>query len=183
MAESSKAKDSSESLLLQETRPSSRASSLQPDFDGKLRCMFEIAHKFAEGTLAVRARPSLETLFLRRLLRHINGNIKEDLQPRLFSPGRACELSVIVDPGSPDLLTRPMKWSPEEEAMRQPFANANIQLATEPSLDELLQFVETLKGKKVALYASAQGSFAHTGKPCSFGGVRFLRMREGGLAW
>lgn len=95
------------------------------------------------------------------MLKHVNGVVREDLQPRLFATGRTCELSVLVDPGSPDLLNRPMKFSAEEEAMRQPFANSNIQLATEPTLEELLQFVETLKGKKVALYASAMGSFAH----------------------
>lgn len=163
--ESSRARVANESLVPQdpigETRPSSRASSFQPDVDGQLRCTFEIAHKFVEKTQPIRTKLNLETLFLRRLLQHVNGIIREDLQPRLFPTGRTCELSVLVDPGSPDLLTRPLKLSAEEEAMRQPFATSNIQLATEPSLEELLQFVETLKGKKVALYASAMGSFAH----------------------
>lgn len=36
-----------------------------------------------------------------------------------------------------------------------------MRIANEPSLDQLLQFVETLRGKNATLYASASGSFAH----------------------
>ncbi|EEB95269.1 hypothetical protein MPER_05786, partial [Moniliophthora perniciosa FA553] len=34
-------------------------------------------------------------------------------------------------------------------------------VGTEPSLEQLTTFVDTLKGKKVHLYASSNGSFAH----------------------
>jgi osomolarity two-component system response regulator SSK1 len=109
----------------------------------------------------IRPRPNLESLILRRLLRRINGTISSDITPRLFTPGRATELSLLVEPGSEDLLVKPPSLSLEEEAARQPFANANIQLATEPSLEELFTFLDTLKGKRVALFASGKGSFAH----------------------
>lgn len=164
-----------------EGRSSSRASSLFPDFDGPIRCTFDIAHKFSSpdttgitpaeseriipnpnpSPVLVRTRPNLDSLILRRLLRRINGTIKPDLAPKLFAPGRSTELTVLVEAGSPDLLAKPPSFTPEEEAARQPFINANIQLAAEPSLEELFSFLDTLKGKKVALYASGKGSFAH----------------------
>lgn len=178
--ESSKSKTQTDPLdppdSNEQSRSASRASSIQLDFDGTLRCTFEIAHKFCTpdpGNVSsdnhgdspinalFREKPRFETIFLRRLLRHISGSVKEDLQPRLFSLGRACEFTVILEPGSPELLTRPIKLSPEEEAIRQPYANANIQLAMEPSLEEITQFVDSLRGKKAILHANANGSFAH----------------------
>lgn len=53
----------------------------------------------------------------------------------------------------------PQKLTPEEETMRQPFSN--VRLANEPSLAELRQFAETLRGKKVAFHASSSGAFAN----------------------
>ncbi|EJD00878.1 uncharacterized protein FOMMEDRAFT_141652 [Fomitiporia mediterranea MF3/22] len=157
------------------SRSSSRASSL-PGYDGPLRCTFEVGHKFGlsdaihamennpqitAGTSLFRARPRLDTLLFRRVLHRVGGTVKEDLQPRLFSPGRSCELSIVLEPGSEDILSQSPKLSAEELSMRQPYASMNIQLASEPTLEELNQFVEQLKGKKVALHASARGSFAH----------------------
>lgn len=158
-----------------ESRSSSRASSM-PDYDGPLRCTFDVGHKFAlkdgahvmennplvtaESSL-FRAKPRLDTILFRRLVQQIGAEVKEDLEPRMFSPGRICELSVVLEPGSPEILSQPPRLTPEEQALRQPYANMNIQLASEPSLEELLQFAETLRGKKVALHASAKGSFAH----------------------
>lgn len=159
-----------------ESRSSSRASSSVNDFDGPLRCTFEVGHKFVSPntklsiknnpcvgaeTPLVRAQPRLNSVIFRRLLARIRGTVKTDLEPRLFTPGRSCTLSVVLDSGSPDLLTNPPKLSAEEAALRQPYANINLQLASEPCLGELLQFVDSLKGKKVTLHASVDGSFAH----------------------
>lgn len=162
---------------LGESRSSSRASSSAPYFDDPLRCVFHVGHKFATGDLSsavmannplvtsatslFRAKPRLDTIFFRRILSRVNGSIKEDIQPRLFSPGRACDLTVLLDAGSPDLLSEPPNLSVEEEALRQPYASMNIQLASEPSLEELQRFVGSLRGRKAALHASAKGSFAH----------------------
>ncbi|KAH8102810.1 hypothetical protein DFH11DRAFT_1735128 [Phellopilus nigrolimitatus] len=179
-AETIKQKEKRESQDVQksgeESHSPSRTSSSTPDFDGPLWCTFDVGHKFAApdsipvmegsprvvaGTSLFRAKPALDTIFFRRLLVQLSGTIKEDLQPRLFSPGRSCEFSLALEAGSAELLTRPPNHSAEEEAVRQPYANANIRLASEPSLEELFQFAETMKGKKVALHASAKGSFAH----------------------
>ncbi|KAL5527154.1 hypothetical protein ACEPAG_5945 [Sanghuangporus baumii] len=158
-----------------ESRSLSRASSV-PDDDGPLRCTFDVGHKFAStdaaytvennpritaGSSLFREKPRLDTVLFRRLIQRIGGTVKEDLEPRMFAPGRSCELSVLLEPGSAEILSQPPKLSPEEQALRQPYSNMNIQLASEPSLEELLQFAETLKGKKVVLHASAKGSFAH----------------------
>ncbi|KAL5488284.1 MGSSK1 [Sanghuangporus weigelae] len=158
-----------------ESRSLSRASSGRDD-DGPLRCTFDVGHKFAStdaaytmennpritaGSSLFRAKPRLDTVLFRRLIQRIGGTVKEDLEPRMFAPGRSCELSVLLEPGSAEILSQPPKLSPEEQALRQPYSNINIELASEPSLEELLQFAETLKGKKVVLHASARGSFAH----------------------
>ncbi|KAL5508484.1 MGSSK1 [Sanghuangporus vaninii] len=158
-----------------ESRSLSRASSV-PDYDGPLHCTFDVGHKFAStdaayamennphitaGSSLFRTKPRLDTVLFRRLIQRIGGTVKEDLEPRMFAPGRSCELSVLLEPGSAEILSQPPKLSPEEQALRQPYSNINIQLASEPSLEELLQFAETLKGKKVVLHASAKGSFAH----------------------
>ncbi|OCB84579.1 hypothetical protein A7U60_g8565 [Sanghuangporus baumii] len=158
-----------------ESRSLSRASSV-PDYDGPLHCTFDVGHKFAStdaayamennphitaGSSLFRPKPRLDTVLFRRLIQRIGGTVEEDLEPRMFAPGRSCELSVLLEPGSAEIVSRPPKLSPEEQALRQPYSNINVQLASEPSLEELLQFAETLKGKKVVLHASAKGSFAH----------------------
>ncbi|KAI5122167.1 hypothetical protein M0805_007065 [Coniferiporia weirii] len=159
-----------------EGRSPSRASSSALELDGPLQWTFNVGHKFATpdssletessphvtpSNSLVRSKPRLDTILLRRLLKRIGGTVKEDLQPHSFSPGRSCDLTVVLGAGSAEILSQPTKLTIEEEAIRQPFASMNIQLASEPSLEVLLQFAETLKGKKVALHASAKGSFAH----------------------
>lgn len=158
------------------SRSSSRASSSVNDFEGPLRCTFEVCHKFvspgakssvksnprvAVKSSLLRTKPHFESVIFRRLLARIRGTLKSELEPKLFSSGRCCAFSVPLESGSPELLTNPPNLSAEEAALRQPYASMNIQLASEPCLSELLQFVETLKGKKVTLHANSDGSFAH----------------------
>ncbi|KAJ7499397.1 hypothetical protein FB451DRAFT_1015007 [Mycena latifolia] len=113
--------------------------------DGPIHCTIQIAHKFAPShpyatDPETREEPHFSSLLLRRLLRQIGGSLTNNLLSSTL--GRTCELSLVLDrapagskSGTPDL-------------------------AAEPTLEELAAFAETLKGAKVALYASSKGSFA-----------------------
>ncbi|KAJ7929125.1 hypothetical protein B0H13DRAFT_1965711 [Mycena leptocephala] len=113
--------------------------------DGPIRCAIQIAHKFAASNPystdgESRAEPHFSSLILRRLLRQIGGSLTHDLPSS--TGGRTCELSLILD-RAPSMSTSPTGTP-----------------GTEPTLEELSAFAETLKGAKVALYASSKGSFA-----------------------
>jgi len=141
----------------------------------RLRCTFYIAHRFSctevnyrptstppsptipqnpgPETTASSGRPPLflNTAFMSRLLHQVGGEFVTNLQPPAFSLGRGSELTVTLDYGriedppiNPDFL-----------------ACANVELAPEPTLQELATFSETLRGKKVTLCANSRGSFAH----------------------
>ena len=145
--------------------------------DGPLLCIFEVVHNINQlpGSAAATpkaelnpftrlneqaeaAKPNFDTLLCRRLLTHQNASLKIDAQPSspLGSgmPRRAYELSVLLPRGQPmeDML------SVEEEAMRQPIVG--MKLAKEPTLGELSDFAESLRGKKVTLHASLTSLFA-----------------------
>ncbi|KAJ7477206.1 hypothetical protein B0H11DRAFT_2030242 [Mycena galericulata] len=112
--------------------------------DGPIRCTIQIAHKFAssnpyEPLAESRAEPHFSSLILRRLLRQIGGSLTHDLPSS--TGGRTCELSLTFD-------------------RAPPVAASPSAAGTEPTLEELAAFAETLKGAKVALYASSKGSFA-----------------------
>ncbi|TFK43086.1 hypothetical protein BDQ12DRAFT_708946 [Crucibulum laeve] len=125
------------------------------DAEGPVRCTIRISHKYgspdsgeSEASVATQTRPEpcFATLLLRRLLRQIGANFTPDLPPpKSFTSGRTCELSVTLDRGDTPAQT-PSGESGEE--------------SSEPTLDHLAAFGETLKGKRVTLYASAKGSFA-----------------------
>ncbi|KAJ6567357.1 hypothetical protein DFH09DRAFT_1471492 [Mycena vulgaris] len=114
--------------------------------DGPIRCTIQIAHKFASSNPYAtepecRPEPQFSSLILRRLLCQIGGSLKHDVASS--SGGRTCELALTLDrapagstSGTPDTA------------------------GAEPTLEELAAFAETLKGAKVALYASSKGSFA-----------------------
>ncbi|KAJ7163801.1 hypothetical protein C8R43DRAFT_879397 [Mycena crocata] len=116
--------------------------------DGPIRCTIQIAHKFAPSnpyTTEVESRPDphFSSLILRRLLRQIGGSLTHDLPSS--TGGRTCELSLTFDRAP--------------AASRSP-AETPDPSGAEPTLEELAAFAETLKGAKVALYASSKGSFA-----------------------
>ncbi|KAJ7265884.1 hypothetical protein B0H12DRAFT_174428 [Mycena haematopus] len=115
--------------------------------DGPIHCTIQIAHKFAqlnshtsEFEPELRAEPQFSSPILRRLLRQIGGSLTHDLPSS--TGGRTCELSLAFDRAPAGA----MDVSPGETA--------------EPTLEELAAFAETLKGAKVALYASSKSSFA-----------------------
>jgi osomolarity two-component system response regulator SSK1 len=103
-----------------------------------------------------RPTPDFSTLLLRRLLRQIGASLTPNLEPNLPSR-RSYELTVILERGSPLNAKTPIPNCPNEpdyEEYGDFFAN-------EPSLEDLNQFAEQLRGRKVTLYASSKSSFAH----------------------
>jgi osomolarity two-component system response regulator SSK1 len=141
----------------------------------RLRCTFYIAHRFAcaeanyrptstppsptipqdpgpEATASSGRPPlALNNAFLSRLLQQVDGEFITNVKPQAFSQGRGSELTVILDygriedpPADPDFVPC-----------------ANVELSSEPTLQELFAFSETLRGKKVTLCASSRGSFAN----------------------
>ncbi|KAF8803949.1 hypothetical protein BYT27DRAFT_7144726 [Phlegmacium glaucopus] len=162
-------------LLEQEAHlsPIESSSSSGPDFaptddllnaasleDGPLRCIIRISHKYAPSethqgenhpsdvvTTEIRPKLSFDTLFLRRILRQIDAKLVSDLPPpELFTSGRTCDLHIALQP-LPTPSSTPVPELTDEEA--------------ELSFEQLASFGESLKGKRVTLYASADGSFAH----------------------
>jgi len=150
--------------------PIDSSSSSKPDFapienassleDVSLKCIIRISHKYAPSethqgenhprdvvTTEIRPKLSFDTLFLRRILRQIDGKLVSDLPPpELFTSGRTCDLHIALQ-RLPMPSSTPVAELTDEEA--------------EPSLEQLASFGESLKGKRVTLYASADGSFAH----------------------
>lgn len=125
------------------------------DIDGPLQCTFQISHKFGAsepstpdgGTqLPSRSRndPNFSANLLRCLLDQIGASLTPGLHPKTFPVGRACELTTTLQRGAPF-----------------PPKTADSTTDDEPTLEELATFAESLRGKKVTLYASSKGSFAH----------------------
>lgn len=163
-------------------RPSSPGKMSSPfgSGDGPMLCIFEIVHNISQaipGSAAATPRaeinpftnlaeekaamtPKLDSLFTRRIIDQQRASLKLDAQPSspLGSgmPRRAYELSVLLPRGQP--LQEPPHLTVEEEALRQPFTS--VRLAREPTLSELSEFAESLRGKKVFLHASLQSVFA-----------------------
>ena len=131
-----------------------------PEDKGRLKCIIRISHKYAPSkshqgknrprdvvTTEIRPKLNFDTLFLRRILRQIDGELISDLPPpELFTSGRTCDLRIALR-RLPTPSSTPVAELTNEE--------------TEPSLEQLASFGETLKGKRVTLYACADGSFAH----------------------
>lgn len=142
-------------------------------------CIFEIVHNLNQGAGSAAAtpkaelnpfihlkeqsetaQPKLDTVLCRRLLSAQNASLRTDAQPSSplgnGMPRRVYELSVLLPRGNP--LVEPVSLSLEEEAIRQPFAG--MKLAREPTLGELSDFADSLRGKKVTLHASLTSLFA-----------------------
>uniref|UniRef100_A0A0W0FIB4 Response regulatory domain-containing protein n=1 Tax=Moniliophthora roreri TaxID=221103 RepID=A0A0W0FIB4_MONRR len=123
------------------------------DLQGPLQCTVEIHHRFGitehpEGGnhVASRSSPSFSTLLLRRLLLNVGATLNTDITTQT---GRTSQVTFTLEAGSPPIDT-PATVTANGEG-----------IGTEPSLEQLTTFVDTLKGKKVHLYASSSGSFAH----------------------
>ena len=106
-----------------------------------------------------RNQPSFKTLILRRLLQHVGARLETGVRARnpLFV-GRCCLLSITLDRGVPTVVDPAVNLSPEDAAyIGYP---ADLRIAHEPTLEQLTQFAESLKGRKVTLIAHSKGSFA-----------------------
>jgi osomolarity two-component system response regulator SSK1 len=146
-------------------------------------CTFEIVHNISPtplkspaetpkaetpmfaGNDVERDEPDFNTLLCRRILRHVNATLHSGLveeSPPLAAgsvippPRRTYELAVLLATGQP--IIEPTILSAEEQAARQPFPS--LRLAREPTLNELADFAETLRGKRVELHASLKSLFA-----------------------
>jgi osomolarity two-component system response regulator SSK1 len=141
--------------------------------DGPLSCTIRISHKYRAGSPVFanistqraappRINPIFDSLLLHRLLRQIGATLNPDLPPPIsFTDGRTCDFTLTLDSGSLSLANTPMANDFSDEDP----------IAGEPTVDQLMFFAESLKGRKVTLYASAKGSFAHhlTGYLTSWG--------------
>ncbi|KAF9268346.1 hypothetical protein L218DRAFT_1073656 [Marasmius fiardii PR-910] len=122
------------------------------DTEGPLQCAVEIFHKFgpiepSSNFVDTRAQPVLTSLLLRRLLRKVGATLTQDLPSS--ENGRHCRISFELETGSPPVDT-PATVKANSDG-----------ISGEPSLEQLTIFMESLKGKKVNLYASSKSSFAH----------------------
>ncbi len=143
------------------TEPADAISS--PDPDLPLRCTFQITHTFAHniakippvlsGTIPGRRKPALESHILRRLVQHTSAS----LTCELTDTTSICKLSMTFDRGSPAVVNPAIILSDNDPILH---AYPDFRLSEEPTLEDLAQFVGSLKGKKVFLYADAAGIFA-----------------------
>ena len=148
-------------IPLDASEPADTISS--PDPDLPLRCTFQIIHTFAHnaakvspflpGTITGRRKPALESLILRRIVHHISAS----LTCELTDTASTCKLSMTLERGSP-VVINPAIILPDNDPFLQ--AYPEFKLSEEPTLEDLAQFVGSLKGKKVFLYADAAGIFA-----------------------
>ncbi|KAI0771992.1 hypothetical protein BD413DRAFT_475239 [Trametes elegans] len=154
-----------------------RSSSPHLGADGPLRCTFHIGHRFGmsdshspAADLAVdplegasppqpsRNQPSFKTLILRRLLQHLDARLDTDAPGKGSFVGRHCNLAVTLDRGAQSVVDPTVNLTPEDAAyLGYP---ADLRIAQEPTLEQLTQFAESLKGRKVTLIAHSKGSFA-----------------------
>ena len=131
-----------------------------PDPDLPLRCTFQITHTFAHNTAKIspvfpagRRKPALEALILRRLVHHISAS----LTCELTDTASTCKLSMTLERGSPAVVNPAIIFSDNDPLLQ---AYPDFKLSEEPTLEDLSQFIGSLKGKKVLLYADAAGIFA-----------------------
>ncbi|KAJ7087279.1 hypothetical protein B0H15DRAFT_781406 [Mycena belliarum] len=142
------------------------AQTSSPSEDDTIHCTIQIAHKFCLSNPYAtepenRPEPHFSSLLLRRLLRQLGGTLTHDLPSS--AAGRTCELALVLD-------RAPVKAISETP-----------DVGGEPTLEELVVFAETLKGAKVALYASSKCSFAqHLTRYLADWGMDISHMSEDG---
>jgi osomolarity two-component system, response regulator SSK1 len=152
---------------------SPRVASPTTEYDGLLRCNFRISHRLAaaeprraspeEGdaiqfTSYPRPLPSLDTHILRQLLKQIGGTFSFENLPTSPSVSRICELTVTLESGEQSAVNPSVSVAPEDAAI---LGYPDVHISHEPTLEQLINFAETLRGKSVTLYARSSGSFAH----------------------
>lgn len=107
-------------------------------------------------TIPERPEPNFDSMLFRRLLLRCGASLSSQV-PDGITSRRTYEVKLELQRGSPDAITaKSSAMSEQSHALL-----SGVRLGTEPSLEELAQFAETLRGKKVTLYASTTSSFAH----------------------
>lgn len=156
-------------------RPSSSASGISSpipiDEDETLHCTFEIHHHFHlpdvptddmtptntnPSDISERPEPNFNSMLFRRLLLRCGASLSSQV-PDGIPSRRMYEVKLELQRSSLDAITAKSSAMPEQSYALL----SGVRLGTEPSLEELAQFAETLRGKKVTLYASTASSFAH----------------------
>lgn len=135
---------------------------------GHVRCAFQINHYFSQpGTSndmhppnvtessSARPKPNFRSPLLQQLCSRTGASFTCDLPAREPLPGRACELVFPLESGS--LAAISARTTPVLECSSPLLSR----ITKEPSLEELVQFSETLRGKRATLYAKESSVFAH----------------------
>ena len=148
-------------IPLDATEPTDAIS--QPDPDLPLRCTFQIIHTFPYNTARVspahseavpgRRKPRLDSHILRRLVHHISASFTCEFTDTTST----CKLSMTLERGSPAVVNPAIYLSDNDPILQ---AYPDFKVSEEPTLEDLAQFVTSLKGRKVFLYADAAGIFA-----------------------
>ncbi|KAG8218304.1 hypothetical protein J3R82DRAFT_3918 [Butyriboletus roseoflavus] len=145
-----------------QNRRSSYMSNIE---DGHVRCTFRINHYFTQDTLAptvadpslARPMPNFRSPLLQQLCSRTGASFACDLPARESLSGRACELVFPLESGSSAAISA--RTTPVLEYSSPLLCGARI--TKEPTLEELVQFSETLRGKRATLYAKESSAFAH----------------------
>ena len=96
-----------------------------------------------------RPKASFSAQLLHQILDQINGTLEPDLStPESLTSGRTCDLQFILQSVASPPRTPMQEFETESGG------------SSEPSIELLTTFVESLKGKKTTLYASSKRSFA-----------------------
>lgn len=147
------------------------SSPIPIDEDETLRCTFEIHHRFysldvpadditptktSPSDVPERPQPNFDSMLFRRLLLRCGASLSSEV-PDDITSRRTYEVKLELQRGSLDAITAKSSAMPEQSHVLL----SGVRLGMEPSLEELAHFTETLRGKKVTLYASTTSSFAH----------------------
>ncbi|KAG9317120.1 hypothetical protein JVU11DRAFT_1311 [Chiua virens] len=148
-----------------------RGSYMSNIVDGHVRCAFQINHYYLSqsetssdfhaptviDTSLGRPKPNFGSPLLRQLCSRTDASLACDLPARESLPGRAYEIVFPLESGSPAAISA--RATPMPEYSSPLLSGARI--TKEPSLEELIQFSETLRGKRAVLYAKESSAFAH----------------------
>lgn len=105
----------------------------------------------------LRPKATFGSLILRRLLRYLDATLETDLKPKGSFVGRSCEVTILLEQGDASRLDTTAPITPEDAAF---LGYPELRIAQEPSLEQLVSFSESLRGKTTTLHASSKGSFA-----------------------
>ncbi|VDC04082.1 unnamed protein product [Peniophora sp. CBMAI 1063] len=121
----------------------------EPDPDAPLHCTLQLTHYPAPNTPPA-PPPALEGPILRRLLHDIGATLSTD-------GGRTWKLSLTLPRGDPAVVNPAVVLPDGQDPLSSMFPD--LRIPGEPTLADLAAFTDTLKGKRVLLYASASALF------------------------